>query len=106
MILVLVSMCLASCGSPPDEEALRTSISAMQTAAEQRSLAGVMDHVTDDFGGSQGLDNDGLRRLLQAQIIANAAIGSTIGPITIERQGERATATFSLVLTGGSGRFV
>lgn len=99
-------MLLASCVAPPDEEALRNNIAAMQAAVEERSLAGVMDHITDDFGGSQGLDRDALRRLLQAQIIANAKIGVTIGPITIERQGERATATFSLILTGGSGRFL
>ena len=105
-MLTLLSMWLAGCGSPPDEEALRSNIAAMQSAVEQRSLAGVMDYVTDDFGGSQGLDYDALRRVLQAQIIANAAIGATLGPISIERQGERATATFSLVLTGGSGRFL
>jgi len=102
----LTAMLLASCGRPPDEAALRNNIAAMQAAVEQRSLAGVMDYITDDFGGSQGLDRDSLRRMLQAQIIANANIGSTIGPITVERQGERATATFSLILTGGSGRFL
>ena len=106
LVLALFTLCLVGCGAPPDEEALRSNIAAMQAAVEQRSLAGVMDHITDDFGGSQGLDRDALKRLLQAQIIANANIGATIGPISIERQGERATATFSLVLTGGSGIFL
>jgi len=102
----LVAILLASCAAPPDEQALRENIDAIETAVEERSLAGVMDYVTEDFGGSQGFDRDALRRLLQAQILVNTNIGVTIGPITIKRKGERATATFSVILTGGNGRFV
>ncbi len=97
---------LAACGGAPDEEALRQGIAQMQEAVEQRSLAGVMDRVTDDFGGSHGLDREAMRRMLQGQILTNANIGATLGPISVELQGDRATARFSLVLTGGSGRFV
>jgi hypothetical protein len=102
----LLVLLLAACAREPDEAALRDGIAAMQRAVEERSLAGVMDRVTDDFGGSQGLDRAMLQRMLQGQILANARIGATIGPITIERQDQRATARFSLILTGGSGRFV
>jgi ketosteroid isomerase-like protein len=105
-VLLLVCVLATGCAGNPDEEALRASIAAMQEAVEQRSLSGVMERVTDDFGGSEGLDRATLQRILQGQIIANAKIGATIGPISIERQGDRASASFSLILTGGSGRFL
>jgi len=95
-----------ACSKDADEQALRERIAAMQQAAEERSLSGVMDFVTEDFGGSEGLDHARLKRMLQAQILSNAAIGATLGPLSIERQGDRATVSFSMILTGGSGRFV
>ncbi len=93
---------LGACGRPADEQALRDTIAAMQTAAEERSLSGVMDHVADDFGGSHGLDHAGLRRLLQAQFLGNQKVGVTLGPIDVEMQGERAKVSFSVLLTGSS----
>ncbi len=104
--VLLLSQVLLGCSRAPDEAALRQTIADMQAAAEERSPAGVVDHIAADFGGSDGLDRERLRRLLQAQMLANASVGATIGPISIERVGDRATARFSLVLTGGSGRFV
>lgn len=101
----LVALLATACGRTPDEQALRDSIAKMQQALEERSLSGVMDRVTDDFGGSHGMDRDGLRRLLQGQILANTRIGATLGPITVEQQGERASVRFSAILTGG-GRFL
>ncbi len=97
-----LALLLAACSRPADEQALRDTITAMQTAAEERSISGVMDHVTEDFGGSHGLDQTGLRRLLQAQYLGNQKVGVTLGPIDIEMQGERAKASFSVLVTGGS----
>lgn len=99
-------MLLAACDRPPDEQALRDTLADMQKAAEARSLSGVMDPVAEDFGGSHGLDRAALRRLLQGQILGSAKIGATLGPISIEHQDDRASVRFSLVLTGGSGRFL
>ena len=101
----LLIVLLAACGRPADEQALRDTISAMQAAAEERSISGVMDHVTEDFGGSHGLDQAGLRRLLQAQFLGNQQVGVTLGPIEVEMQGERAKVSFSVLLTGG-GRYI
>jgi ketosteroid isomerase-like protein len=98
----LLALCLAACGRPADEQALRDTIAGMQAAAETRSISGVMDHVTEDFGGSHGLDHAGLRRMLQAQFLGNQKVGVTLGPIEVEMQGERAQVSFSVLLTGGS----
>lgn len=98
----MLALWLVGCGRPADEQALRDTIAAMQAAAEQRSISGVMDHVTEDFGGSHGLDHAGLRRLLQVQFLGNQRIGVTLGPIDVEMQGDRAKVTFSVLLTGSS----
>ena len=99
----LLLMLLAGCSRSPDEDALRQTIAGMQSALEERSLSGVMSGVADDFGGSEGLDAERMKRLVQMQIIGNRQLGATIGPIDIELQGERATARFSVLLTGGRG---
>ena len=106
LLISWLILLIVGCSHPPDEDALRQTIVDMQKAAEGRSLSGVIDHVSDDFGSGQGLDRDTLRRMLQGQILSNAKIGATLGPLTIVLQDARATVDFSMVLTGGSGRFI
>lgn len=91
------------CSRPPPEERLRERIADMRQAMEERSPSGFFDGVAEDFSGGSGLDREGARNYMRAQVLRNAAIGVTLGPLDIELHGERATVKFSAVLTGGSG---
>ncbi len=100
--LLLVS----SCSRTSAEQRLRERLDAMRVAVQQRQVSTVVDMVAADFAGNDGLDRDGLRRLLQVQALAHAQIGASVGPVEVELQGDRATARFSVLLTGGSGRLL
>ncbi|MCI1729821.1 MAG: nuclear transport factor 2 family protein [Chiayiivirga sp.] len=94
---------LAGCAREPAEQRLRGAIEQMQAAVLERRPGDFMQHVADDFVGNQGLDRAALHNLLRAQLLRNASVGATLGPLDVQLQGERATVKFSLVVTGGAG---
>ena len=109
MIMRTVLVCaallaLAACSHTPDDRRIRDHIQAMQQAAEQRDPRQFLEHVSSDFNGNQGnLDREGLHNLLRAIVLRNEKIGVTLGPIDIDVQGNRATASLVATLTGGQG---
>jgi hypothetical protein len=66
-----------------------------------------MDHVASDFTGSGGdMDREKLHNLLRAQVLANARIDVTVGSIDVQLQGDRATVSIDLALSGGNQRWL
>ena len=106
MAALLMLVCVAGCADTPDEARLRASIDEMQAAVQERRPGDFMEFVTEDFIGDRGLDRAALHNLLRAQLLRNASIGATRGPLEITLQGERASVDFSVVLTGGAGGLV
>lgn len=96
---------LAGCAQAPAEERLRERIAGMQAAIEARDVSAFMDGVADDFIGTGhgDIDRAALQQLVRLQVMRNAAIGATLGPVEVQLQGERAIVEFKAVLTGGSG---
>ncbi|MBS7455917.1 nuclear transport factor 2 family protein [Coralloluteibacterium stylophorae] len=94
---------LAACSRTPSEEALRVRIAAMAAAVEARDAGAVLAPVAEDFGGPDGLDRDGLARLVRLSFLRNAGIGTTLGPMSVQVDGERARVGFDAGLTGGRG---
>ena len=103
IVVATLLLLAAGCSRAPEEQRLREVIAEMQAAAEAREPAAVVEHVSEDFTGSSGLDREQLRRMLQVQMLRNQAIGVTLGPAEIVVDGERATARFVAVTTGGQG---
>lgn len=75
----------------------------MQEALEARRPADFVAGIAEDFTGESDLDRDGVRKLLRLQLLRNAQVGASLGPLQIELHGERATVSFTAVLTGGTG---
>ena len=94
---------LAGCAKAPAEQRLRERIAAMQDAIAAREVSGFMEGVAGDFIGSGGIDRAALHNLVRLQVMRNASVGATLGPIEVEMQGDRAKVEFDVVLTGGSG---
>lgn len=93
---------LAGCHRTPDEEQVRQAISAAADAARGNDADGVLAQVSDDFTGNDGeLDRHGLKQMLVLRAFRQDSTGVLIGPISVERQGDRLIATFTLTLTGG-----
>ena len=105
----VVAVCLAllaGCAREPAEQRLRTTIDELEAAVIERRPGDFMERVAVDFVGDQGLDRAAMHNLLRAQLLRNAKIGVTRGPLDVQMQGERATVKFKLVLTGGAGGLV
>lgn len=101
--LLLLMMLVSGCSRSPPEQRLRERIADMQQALEARKPADFVAGIAEDFGSENGMDRDGIRNLLRVQMLRNAAIGATLGPLDVSLHGDRATVKFSAVLTGGRG---
>ena len=98
----LLSVPLSACHRTPDEQQVRQVIASAAAAARGNDADGVLAVVSDDFVGNNGeLDRHGLKQMLVLRAFRKDNTGALIGPISIERQGDRLIARFTLTLTGG-----
>lgn len=105
-LLLLALAVLAACARDTPETVLRAQLQRMQTAATERRAGDFMEGVSADFVGNDGMDHAALHNLMRAQVLGNSTIGATIGPVEIERKAGQATLRFTVLLTGGQGRFI
>lgn len=99
-------LAVLGCQRDSAEQRLRKDIAAMQEAVEEHRLRDAMDGVADDFAGEAGMDRAALHNLLRAQFLANARIGVSTGPLSIQLQGSDATVRFDAVVSGGDERLL
>lgn len=79
----------------------------MQAALEAGRPADFMEHVSEDFTGAQGsVDRAALHNLLRGQVLGNAKIGISLGPVDVELRDDRATVRVIATFTGGNGRWL
>ena len=73
--LALATLVFAACGSSDTPDAqVRKSLTAMETAAEERDVSEVMEWVSPEFRSPYGHDPDELRKFLYGLFIANQSI--------------------------------
>lgn len=72
---LLAAIGVSSCGDPQSPDAhIRETIAALETAAEERDVGGLMEHVSDQFRDSYGRDSQALATYVRGYFIANQAI--------------------------------
>lgn len=100
---------LAACHRTPADQAIRDTIARMQAAGDKQDVSGVMKPVADDFAGRGddeiNLDRKQLQQFLVLLRMQNGGeLHARLGPISVNVVGsDRATADFSMLVTGGSG---
>jgi hypothetical protein len=105
--IALIVLAVGACARQAPEQRLRDTVARMQAAVEQGSPRDFMADVAADFIGNDSLDRAGLERLLRGQLLLNARVGARTGPLQVAMgQGGTATVRFSVLLTGGDGRFL
>jgi hypothetical protein len=97
---------LVGCSSETPEAQLRQRFEAMQQAVEEKRVGDFMDGVSEEFVGSGGLDRAALHNLIRARTFANTRVGATTGPLDVHVDGDNATVSFHVLLTGSSGRLL
>lgn len=100
--LALLVLVLPACRRTPDEAQVREAIAAVVQAAEAGSGSGVGKPLSEDFDGNAGtLDRRQLVDMVRLLALRGEHIGVTMGPVSIERRGERMVASFTVTLTSG-----
>ncbi len=103
LLVMLALAALTGCRRTPDESRIRDAITAVATAAESAAAKDVVAPLSDDFDGNGGeLDRRTLANLVRITALRGEHLGVSMGPIAIERRGERMVATFVVTLTSGS----
>jgi hypothetical protein len=105
-LLALCFLLCLGCTRTPDEQAIREAITAGSAAAKAKHAGKLLEIVSEDFIGNDSLDRKQLGDFLRLQLLGANALDATIGPITVEVQGDRATATFAAQVTDSSGRWI
>ena len=103
---VLASLLLTACaGSLTVEQQIIATLRDMEVAAEAGEHFEFMKYVADDFQGQLGsMDRQGFHRFMIFQINQHRRLQAQFFPIHVKETGEdRATANFSLLVTGGGG---
>ncbi len=103
---LLALMLLAACSRPDAEQLLRAQLQDMQEAAAEGRVGDFMAGVSEDFTGNGGADRAELHNLLRLQVLGRTHVGVVTGPVEVELQGSRATVRFTVLVSGGSGRFL
>jgi hypothetical protein len=94
---------LAACHRAPDEARVRDAIASARQAAEQADAGGVVEPLSEDFDGNAGsLGRKDIANLVRLAHLRGERIEVTLGPISVERRGERLLADFTVTLTQGS----
>ncbi len=102
-VLCLAGLLLSACGDSTTPEArLVAALDAMEEAAEAGQRGRFMDFVADDFAGAGGrLDRQGLADMFRTQLLVHTRVSALVTNRDIELIGDRATASFNALLTGG-----
>lgn len=106
VVVWLLCWLLVSCSQTSPEQRLQLQLEQMQAAAEEKRTDDFMEGVSSDFAGKNGMDRAALHNMLRLQMLGNGSVGVTRGPLDIQVQGDRATVRFTVLLTGGGGRFL
>lgn len=99
---LLLLLLIGGCARAPDEQRLRDTIAAMETALESGEAGGFMEHVGADFSGQRdGIDQRQLRALLVAQTLRHENVSVLTGPLEVKLFKDRATVKLRVLATGG-----
>ena len=101
--MLLSLILLAGCHREAPEQALRETIASMQSAAEANDSTALFAPIAEDFAGSEGMDRQAFRRYVALLGLRNSRIGVSLGPLDVKLFGDRASARFTVALTGGAG---
>lgn len=103
--LLPLAMAVASgCHHTPDDEQVRKAIAAAEAGAEAGSASDTVAGLSDDFDGNGGqLAKRDLANLVRVFALRGQKVHALVGPISVEKRGDRQVATFTVTLTAGAG---
>ncbi len=75
----------------------------MQAAAEARDASRLVESVSEEFVGPDGMDRDQFRRFAAVVWLRDKEVGVGLGPLDVALVGQGARVDFTAGTTGGAG---
>ena len=90
----------------PDEKLIRQSIDAAVQAVKQADASALSAQLTDDFAGNNGaMTRQDVANPLRLARLRGETLHALLGPVDVEKRGERYVADFTVTLTSGGKMF-
>lgn len=104
ILLGLAAFALVACSRSDPERELRSAVTAMAQAIEQREPAAFLDNVSDDFARESGaFGKQEAKRVLAGVYLRNEKISVNAVVSDVRIEGDRAQAKIRVLTTGGAG---
>ncbi len=99
-LLILTVGGVPACQKETEEDRVKTTVAAVQKAAEEKKIASVLEHVSRTYRDPRGYDYDGIKGLLAFYFFRHPKVRVYIPSIDVIVSESSATATFEAALTG------
>lgn len=83
---------------PTDEERIQNMLDEMRLAAVDRSPAGILEHVSEDYRDDSGFGRDELRAYLTGYFLGSREVSVTVLGRNVELQGISASADLRVIV--------
>ena len=104
LAVILLAAIAVGCSRSDPERELRTAVTAMAQAIEQREPAAFLDNVSDEFARESGaFGKQDVKRMLAAVYLRNEKITVNAVVSDVRLEGDRAQAKIRVLATGGAG---
>lgn len=102
LIACLLAAVLVACSHPPDEVQVRAAIDAGANAVRSSDPGDLSDVLSKAFDGNDGLlDRRTAVNMVRVARLRRESVKVVMGPVSLERRGDRFVATFTVTLAGG-----
>jgi hypothetical protein len=103
-LLLIALMGLVGCHRTPDDEQVRKAIAAAAQGAEAGSGSDTVAALADDFDGNTGeFNRQAVANLVRVFALRGQKVHVLLGPVSVDKRGERLVASFTVTLAAGSG---
>ena len=104
LALILLAAIAVSCSRSDPERELRSAVTAMAQAIEQRESAAFLDNVSDEFARESGaFGKQEIKRVLAGVYLGNEKITVSTVVSDVRIEGDRTQAKVRVLATGGAG---
>jgi len=105
-LALAMSLFLGGCGVESElseEDKVRATLTAIEIAAEARSLSAMIEHISDSYRDYEGNDYQKIKALLQLQLIKNQSINIFSKIRELEVSADSATVELSVAMASRGG---